>query len=166
MTISRTQTQRSRRIDVAPDLLSGEKSYDYADAFEIDLSRTDHRSPEQVFRHALRDASWLRGLVPIVHRAVLRFRLGTQRSPDRILGWRVAFSGDEVIRLEAEGPLMRGVIVGRRTATTAVLTTFLFYERAALARAIWTAVGPVHRRVAPYLLKRAAEGYAEVASDR
>jgi len=37
-----------------------------------------------------------------------------------------------------------------------VLTTSLRYRRPVLARVVWICVGPLHRRIAPYLLERAA----------
>jgi hypothetical protein len=62
-----------------------------------------------------------------------------------------------VVRLEAESPLLRAVLVGRRTEDRATrLTTLLFFARPFAMRAIWTLVGPLHRRIAPYLLARAA----------
>jgi hypothetical protein len=51
---------------------------------------------------------------------------------------------------------MGAAIIGRRPdATTTTLTTCLAYERPMPAR-VWRAVGPLHRRIAPYLLDRAA----------
>lgn len=135
----------------------GGARYDYADAFEIQLDQADGRLPAQLFRAAFERARWVRWMVPIVHRYLLRFRLGTSSQPDHVLGWRIASSEADLIHLEADGPLMRGVIVARRARPTRlVLTTFVYYRRRALARIVWTVVGPLHRRVAPYLLERAA----------
>ena len=63
---------------------------------------------------------------------------------------------DHVV-LEADGPIMRAVMVGRKTEPgVTVLGTFVFYRRP-VASILWTVVGVVHRRVAPYLLARVAE---------
>ncbi len=56
-------------------------------------------------------------------------------------------------------PLLgRGVLVGRRVdPMRAEFTTYLFYGRQAPARVVWMMVGPLHRRVAPYLLAASNE---------
>jgi hypothetical protein len=133
-----------------------EIDYDYADAFEIALPQADTRSPESLVKAAFDGTDWM-PLVMVVHRRVLRFRLGPRSSPDHIFGWRVAARESDAIRLEAYGPLIRGIIIARRDLTsTAVLTTYVTYVRRGPARVIWTLVGPLHRGIAPRLLERAA----------
>lgn len=153
---SATQRPHARRTEVVlPDFLVGSPAYDYADAFEIDLPAAETRSPEQLFRTALDNASWLERWVPVVHRHMLRFRLVPRSLADHILGWRIVSSDPDVIHLESSGPLIRGVIVGRRTSqSTGVFTTFVFYERRVPARIVWAVAAPLHRRIAPYLLER------------
>jgi Protein of unknown function (DUF2867) len=149
---------RARRTEVAEEdeRLVGCR-HDYADAFEVELPHTDRRTPEQAFRAALPQAPSSLRFVPLVHRLVLRFRLGPLASPDHLIGWRVVSSDTDVIHLEAEGPLMRGIIVGRRAdPSTAVLTTFVVYVRRTPARIVWALVGPLHRRIVPHLLERGA----------
>lgn len=154
--MTNTLAPRARRREVAEDSLRV-GDYDYADAFQIQLPETDTRSPEQLFRQAV-DSRWLMlRWVPLAHRWVLRLRLGPASSPNHIFGWRIVASEPDVIRVEAEGPLIRGVIVGRRRPpSTAVMTTYVFYVRRKPARVVWALVGPLHRRIAPYLLERAA----------
>ena len=96
--------------------------------------------------------------VPIVHRYVLALRLAPPSAPGHLFGWRVVTAQPDVIHLEAVSPILgRAAIVARRPdPTRAVITTYLFFTRPALARALWAVVGPTHRRVAPYLLERAA----------
>jgi hypothetical protein len=146
-----------RAVAVQEPLL-GDSRPDYADAFEIRTPEPDGRTAEQWARAALEQAPWpVRRVVLVAHRYVLRFRLGPLPSPDHVLGWRIEMSEPEVIRLQAESPLVRAVIVGRRPEPTrTVLTTALFFVRPMAARVIWAAVVPVHRRVACYLLARAA----------
>jgi hypothetical protein len=150
------QRPHAQRTEVVvPAFLVGPPAYDYADAFEIDLPAAEPRSPEQLFRAALDNADWLQRWVPIVHRHMLRFRLGPRSSAEHILGWRIVSSDPDVIHLQASGPLIRGVIVGRRTKrSTAMFTTFVFYVRRVPARIVWAVAAPLHRRVAPYLLER------------
>jgi hypothetical protein len=127
---------------------------DYADSFELLLPRPDAHTAEEWVRTGL-EQPLLRNLIVLVHRRVLRFTLGPQGSDTHILGWRIVQSTPDVLELTTGGPLMRAVIVARRTSTTsATASTFVFYERASTAH-LWRVVGPLHRRVAPYLLKRA-----------
>ncbi|KUI23438.1 hypothetical protein AU193_01430 [Mycobacterium sp. GA-1285] len=132
-----------------------EGGYDYADAFEVEVAESDSRVAEQFMRDALeRSAPALRSLVLLVHRHVLRFRLGPLAAPDHVLGWRILTSEPDVVQLEAQGPIGRGVLVLRRvTPARGVLSTFVFF-RHPVAPVIWTIVGPAHRRVAPYLMER------------
>jgi hypothetical protein len=98
----------------------------------------------------------MRRAILLIHRHVLGLRLGPLSSGDHVLGWTIRTSEPDVIHLEAISRLGRGVIVGRRQdATSTVLTTFLFMTRPRTLRTIWAVIGPVHRRVAPYLLDRA-----------
>ena len=137
---------------------AGSASADYSDAFEVRLREPDGRTAEEWIRAGLEGApAPVRWTIVVVHRYVLRFRLGPLTSRDRVLGWRVAESTPEVVRLEAESPLLRAVLVGRRTDERATrLTTLLFFVRPSVMRSVWTVVGPLHRRIAPYLLGRAA----------
>jgi hypothetical protein len=156
---------RARRREVADeDSLLVRGHYDYADSYEIELAEGDMRTPQEVFRDAVgQGPSVLRPIVPIVHRQVLRFRLGALVSPNHLFGWRVVYSGPEVIHLEAAGPLMRGIIVGRRASPpTVVFTTFVVYVRPATARIIWALVGPLHRRIVPSFLELGARAELSV----
>lgn len=146
-----------RRCSVAPEPLLGAAVPDYADSFEIRLERPDAHTAEQWVRAALEQAQPpVRQLIELVHRRALRFRLGPTTSPDHVLGWRIVDSGPDLVRLEAAGPLGSGVIVARRsTPYSAVATTFVFFDRP-IARHLWLVIGPLHRRIAPYLLRRAA----------
>lgn len=150
--------ERARRSEVAPeDALFVRARYDYADAFEIQLSERDTRTPKQVFRSALKEGHPGLRTVPIVHRHVLRFRLGPLSSPDHLIGWRVVASEPDVVHLEAVGSLMRGNIVCRKVPpSTVVFTTFVSYVRRVPARIVWALLGPLHRRIVPHLLERGA----------
>ena len=138
---------------------AGHGMHDYADCFEVSLSADDDRTAEQVVRAGLAGApSALRRIIVVAHRHVLRFRLGPASSPTHVLGWRIVTAEPETVQLEASGPLIRGVLVARRTpAGTATLDTFVYYRRPA-ARVIWACASPVHRAIATYLMGRAATG--------
>jgi hypothetical protein len=136
---------------------------DYADAFHVELGAPDSRSAEEVFLAGLAGApQWLRVLVVIAHRYVLRFQLAPLSAPNHLLGWEILSTEPDCIRLGACGPLMDGILVGRRlTSSSAALETFVTYRRPVPARIVWTAVAPIHRAVAPYLLRRAATASGE-----
>ena len=144
---------RTRRVDVPPEPLVGE--YDYADAFQLVLDRPDAHTAEKWVRQGLEGSpAPVRGLIRFVHARVIRFEL--QDGPGTVLGWRVLQSEPDVFHLRTEGPLACADIVARRTSpTTAGFGTFLSYRHSA-APVLWRVIGPLHRAIAPYLLRRAA----------
>src|SRR5215207_1456883 len=131
---------------------------DYADAFEIRLPAPDGRTAEQWIRDALeRLPAPLRLVVVLVHRHVLRFRLAPLGAAGTVLGWRMAIDEPDIVVLETSSSLLDATLVGRRAEPTRTsITTALRYQRPVLARVVWTVVGPLHRRIAPLLLERAA----------
>ena len=142
----------TRRIPVVTDA-----DWDYADAFEVVISVEDQRTAEQWARAALDvGLARIRPLVLLIHRRVLRFRLGPTDSATHILGWKLEESEQDLIRLTADGPLMHGVLLGRRTAPDRTeLRTFLSYKKPRAA-IVWRVIGPIHRLVARYLLRQTA----------
>ena len=154
---ARTERPRARAVPVREPVPGGGR-YDYADAFEIRLSHADDRTAEVWARDSLERApAAVRRLVVAVHRRVLGFPLDPRAAPGTVLGWPIRSAEPDVVVLEAESRLLRGVLVGRRgDPSRTELTTFLFFRRRRLARWVWTVVGPLHRAVAPMLLERAA----------
>lgn len=148
----------SVEVQVEVPRLSGAEAPDYRDAFEVSLDKPDARTAEQWARAALEHApTAVRWVVLIAHRGVLRLRLGPMSSPEYVLGWKIPACQPDKIELATDGPVMRGLIVGYRISpTTTQIETLLYFHRRPLGRAIWAVVGPVHRRVAPLLLRRAA----------
>lgn len=150
---------RARRVAVAADEpLLRDAGYDYADAFEVRVRDGDPRTAEQFARLALEAApAAVRWTIWLAHRYLLRFRLAPRSSPDHVLGWTVVTSEPDIVHLAAVSPLLRGDIVGRRDAPTrAVVTTYVSFTRRRAARVLMGVAGPVHRRIAPYLMERAA----------
>ena len=133
--------------------------YDYADAFEAPLRPADTRSAEELYLAGLEAMpAWLGVVVLAAHRHILRLQLAPPSAPNHLLGWEVLAADHDSITLKAAGPLIRGVLIARRaTPSTAVLETFVSYRRPVLARLVWAAVGPMHRKVGPYLLRLATE---------
>ena len=130
--------------------------YDYADTFELRLAHPDAHTAEEWLRTALaQSAPWVVAIIRLVHGRVARFSLSTE--PTSILGWDTVTSVPDACHIETRGPALRAEIVARRTSdTTATVTTFLFYRRSS-TRLLWMLIGPLHRRIAPYLLARAAQ---------
>ena len=131
------------------DPVLADRSYDYADAFEIRLPQLDPHSPEAWVRSGFESTS------PAV-KAIVRL-LGIRRAagqpPNHMGTFRIVESGEDVIHLEAQLPLMRVVLVGRRVEPSRrMLTTLLYYDRPVLARLIWAVVGVGHRRTARRLI--------------
>ena len=131
---------------------------DYADAFEVPMHAADTRSAEDLIRAGLAKVPrWLGVVVLMTHRHVLRLELAPGSSPNHLLGWEIQTAEHDNITLRATGPLLGGRLVTRRVPpSTAVLETYVSYRRPVPARIIWTAVAPIHRAVASYLLRRAA----------
>lgn len=150
--------ERFERKVVAADPLIGDDEFDYADAFEVALDDTDPRNPEALMRAGLEHApTVLRYAIIAVHRWILRLRLAPMNTDGDVLGWMVTHSYLDVVAVQAGGPLLDATIIARRAEPTrAVLTTFVFYRRPMLAKVVWSLVGPVHRAIAPALLRRAA----------
>lgn len=147
---------RVRRIEAADLLLEG-GAHDYADSFAVELEAPDSHSPEQWARAALEQASpAVRRIIRFAQAGVLRLDLRPRTDSGAVLGWAVVASTADTLHLRAVGPLLNGDIVGRRMSPQVVsLTTSLIFKRR-LAGLLWILVGPVHRRVAGYLLRQAA----------
>jgi len=158
MTLPMTDRPRVRRTSPVDEPLGTALRYNYADAFEVTLPDGDRRSAEQILRAGLQGApAALRSTILVVHRHVLRFQLGLLSSPSHVLGWRITLSEPDVARLEISGPLIDAVLVARRIGDRrARLTTFVVFRRPTLAKLVFPFVAPVHRRVAAYLMQRAA----------
>ena len=131
---------------------------DYADAFEVPMHAADTRSAGDLIRAGLAEVPrWLGVVVLMTHRHVLRLELAPGFSPNHLLGWEILTAEHDNITLRATGPLLGALLVARRLPpSTAVLETFVSYRRPVAGRIIWTAVAPIHRAVASYLLRRAA----------
>lgn len=136
---------------------TGESEADYTDVFEVPILHGDSRTAEQALRDAVGDEPGASGsLVSWIHRHILRFHLGPYSSPDHIIGWPIARSDHDEIVLAARGPLMRGQLTLRRRDGRAVLTTRVHYRHKIAARVVWAMVAPLHRIVAPRLMKHSA----------
>ncbi|WP_109453831.1 hypothetical protein [Streptomyces sp. ICBB 8177] len=96
----------------------------------------------------------MRWLMTTGWRLGLRLRLGPSGSPGHVLGWRV--TARNPFTLSAPSPLIRARNVVLVDADAVTWATLVSYERP-FARHVWAAVAPVHHRVIPYLMGRAAK---------
>ncbi len=151
-----TGLRRAHRVAAVLETRATDNPPDYRDAFEVPTDRTETRTPEQwaraVFEGALPPVRWF---LLVGWRGVLGLRLGPRPSPDHVLGWRIAETSPEAVRLELRSALMTAHLILRVAGSTAVLTTHVYYTRR-LAHPLWAAAGLIHRQIIPYLLGRAA----------
>jgi hypothetical protein len=131
--------------------------WDYADCFEVRLDSPDGHPANMWLRTAIAQAGApVRRLIRLVHRHVVRFQLDpTDR--DGFLGWNQLISTPDLAAVEANGTLIRAVIVARRHEPTRYTTsTYLFFHRRTAARLMWLTVRPVHTQVERRLVAMAA----------
>jgi hypothetical protein len=133
-----------------------EDAADYADVFEVPIRPADSRTAEQAIRDGFGPSPGISGAAVFwIHRHVLGFRLGPPSSPEHVFGWSIVRSDDDNLVLEANGRLMHGELhLRRHYDRRAVLTTRLHFRRKFTARVVWTMIGPLHRAIAPGLMKR------------
>lgn len=131
--------------------------WQYADGFEILLDEPDEHVAEQWLRAAVGQLRGpLRALVPAVHRAVVRLDLDPA-DPDDLLGWHQTVAEPDVAAIEADGSLVRAVLVARRHSPTRLTgSTYLFFHKARPAQLMWLFVRPIHVQVERQLLAGAA----------
>jgi hypothetical protein len=160
--VAEIATYNVSRVAVAPEPRV-QAGHDYADSFELRLAHPDVHTAEEWVRAALDGASpAVRSLIRFVHTRVARFALSTD--PGSVFGWETVSATADAFHIETGGPALCAEIVARRTSdTTAAVTTFLFYKRRYTAL-LWLVIGPLHRRIVPYLLRRAAVRLTSVAT--
>jgi hypothetical protein len=150
-----TDETRAHRVvvrEAAPDGLS---RADYMDAFAVRGEPGDTRSPEVLARAALETAPNTARVIFRFAWAVLGFRLGPQGSPTHISGWRILRSDPTLVEIATEGRRVTSRIVVRDVGGEIVVTTFLAWQSPNI-RPIWAVLAPMHRRMARFLIDRAA----------
>jgi Protein of unknown function (DUF2867) len=147
---------REVALPAASRSLSTLARVDYTDAFLVDTAPAQDRTAEQWARAMLEDA-------PADTRRALRrgwcalgLRLGSTRSDRRVLGWEVRRSSPDLVLLAAGSRVgMPAEVLFKRDQQTLLFATFV-QQRNPVARAVWAAVAPGHRRVVQRLLERAS----------
>ena len=140
---------RAHRVAAVLETRATDNPPDYSDAFEVPTSSTDTRTPEQWWRAVFAGAPRpVLLFLLLVWRGVLGLRLGPR-------GRGIASTEPDAVRLELHSVFMTFQRLRRVVNSMAVLTTNVYYTRR-LARPLWAVVGPIHRRMIPYLLVGAA----------
>jgi hypothetical protein len=157
--VIRVSSAHARRIDVSEQIRAVDTLAEphYAAAWEVAIADRDARSAEQwaraTFEHAPRA---LRAFIVAGWTVGLGLRLGPRPSPDHVLGWKSVTAAPDLIILSVQSGLLGTAhIVFQVEGSRVVLASFVRYEKR-WARPIWSAVQPVHHRIVPYLLGRAA----------
>lgn len=146
---------------------AGMKRIDYEGAFSVTADPVDHRSAEQ----------WARAMYeapPTAERLFVWFgwkgctaRLGPYPSSDYVLGYRIGVNEGNYISFSVEWALGLACELALHLGpSTAVLATFVEFKRPA-AKIVWPLAVPVHERIVPrWLLRAARAGTTTAVEDR
>jgi hypothetical protein len=148
---------RVRQIDpIAEPALRGEP-WDYADSFDVLFDEPDDHPAEEWLRAAIEQAGEpMRRLIRLVHRGIVRFDFD-EDAANGFIGWRQIVAEQDVAAIEADGSLLRAVLVARRHSPTRCTgSTYLFFHKPTASRLMWLVVRPIHVRVERHLLAGAA----------
>jgi hypothetical protein len=131
---------------------------DYGDAFAVEpapdvLAR---HTPDELAELALgRAPRWVRVLVRVAHRRVLRLHLAPSDPPVPVPGWQLRQRGPDHVVYEVAGGLITPRIVVLKEPGRILVVTLMRLDHPAAAPIV-AVVKPVHRAVARYLLDRGA----------
>jgi hypothetical protein len=90
----------------------------------------------------------------LVWRRVLQLRLGPLEAPDCVAGWHIVENTDRRLVLGAESWHLTARLVFEAKESGARVTTRVAYRHLP-GRAVWSVVGPIHRRAVPDILAAA-----------
>jgi hypothetical protein len=137
---------------------------DYQDAFRVESAV--ERTAEHWARAVLEDAPLTVRTRLISSWTALGLKLGTPRSADHVLGWRIERSEPGLVLLVAGGRLgLEGQLLFCSDARELLFATFVHHGNAA-ARAVWARIEHQHRVVVRSLLTEAARRSEQAAAAR
>ena len=90
----------------------------------------------------------------LVWRRLLQLRLGPLEAPHNVAGWHILENTDRRLVLGAESWHLIGRLVFESEESAARVTTRVTYRHLP-GRAVWSVVGPIHRRAVPDILEAA-----------
>lgn len=123
---------------------------DYADVFT--LATATAVAPEDWARAMFGDSPT--AVERLIWRGCLGMPLSPSPAPDVIAGWPVDGRGRNWIRLHNASPMMAGNLVIHIGDGEVSLGTFIRYDRRR-GQLVWAVLAPLHRRLAPGLLRDA-----------
>lgn len=129
---------------------------DYTYCCEIEIPTGDDRSAERWARDVFEGAPRpVRSFLVFGWLVGLRLRLGSRRSPEHVLGWRLVTSSSKLAVLGVESFLLETWLVISLDEGKARHATLLRYRRWA-GRPLWAPVAPLHELIIRYLMTTAA----------
>jgi hypothetical protein len=135
--------------------LGGLANPDYQDLFTATTNEASDKPADDWARVVLEGApDHLRLAVFLAQRFLLGLRLGPHRSPDYILGWKIADRGDSWVRIEAASWMMTASLVFKVDEARLSMATFVRYDRR-MASLVWPPGSILHRKIGLALMDRA-----------
>jgi hypothetical protein len=147
-----------RQVDlpVAAQALTGLSRVDYTDAFLVGAVSAEDRSGEEWARETLEGApahvqkGLRRGWM------ALGLKLDQAGSDHSVLGWELRHSDEEFALLGCDSRVGMPAELLFQPGRGGLLFATFVRQANPIMRGVWAWVGPRHRQVVPYLLRRAA----------
>jgi hypothetical protein len=149
----RSSIPRVTQHRVIPEKVRSLDTFDdpgYIDHFTVEASKASDHSPEEWLRVTLENSSATGRF--LAWQVGCALRLEKEPSPDYIVGWRIADSGDDWLRLEATSWFMTAHIVTLVEDEQISISLFIHYDRS-VGKVIWTPLSKLHQRLMPGLLR-------------
>ena len=136
---------------------------DYVDVFTLTSPDASRWTAEQWARAAFEDVAGLGG--QFIFRVLLGLRLAPRRSPGHVAGWRIdgrgvaerpsiQHHGEGWIRLAASSWMLTGNLILHVDGDQVSLATLNRFDRPT-GRRVWRLLSPLHRALAPGVLRDA-----------
>ncbi|AEV84724.1 hypothetical protein ACWT_3701 [Actinoplanes sp. SE50] len=145
-------TVGTRKVSGRVRALSSLSAIDYADQFT--LSTQVAATAEQWARAMFGDTPSVSA--QLIWRGLLGLRLTRGRSTGTVAGWQITGHGEDWIRLQAASWFLSCNLIVQATDGQVSLGTFVRYDQR-VGHGVWPPLSAIHRRLAPGLLRGAAE---------
>ncbi|MEV4348350.1 hypothetical protein AB0J83_28160 [Actinoplanes sp. NPDC049596] len=143
---------REIAVDAETERLAGLEPAHYREGFVFDTAQ--RRDAEAWARLILEGASRPERIKMLTAWRLLAVDLAPRRSPDQVLGWRIAHRAPDMVVLGVHAATgLTARLVLRTTPTGVVHAMLVRYDRP-LGRCLWTRFAPSHRRFYTKLLDR------------
>lgn len=127
---------------------------DYSDLTTIATPDARGSSPEQWLRALLGEGAIGKYAARRLWRR-LGLELGPSGSAEHVQGWRILDQGEDWIRIRTASSYMTAEAVLLVRDSLVSLALLLRFDKPAVAKAVWSVVGPAHRRGVPRMLVQA-----------